>query len=172
MTHVIRRRHFRALLTVACLVVLAVVPNVAAALAPARQSPTTYAAFMQLPHEERQASFAALSPTEKASLKREHARRWLEANRDRLSTRQTATVEQAIVWLTPSLYAEAPSPSDRVQEGEVQRSLECAIGRDGVTAAFTFLPTPEKQSWSAWADEWAFWLKTCLVHTNSSVPIP
>lgn len=54
--------------------------------------------------------FNQLPPTEKAEFFRTHVRRWLEANRHRLSPEQIAAIEEQIAFVTPELYAVRRDP--------------------------------------------------------------
>lgn len=120
-----------------------------------------YDRFMRAPVDVRHERFDRLDPEHKSWLKREHARRWLAKNRDRLNAKQTAAVTAAIEYLSPELYRTPYDPESRKAENTIKRNLECSLGRDNVVAAFTFLPPEPGSTWRDWADEWLTWFKEC-----------
>lgn len=123
--------------------------------------PQTYEAFMALRSDERQQIFSTLTPDQKSSLKREHARRWLSKNAGTLSSEQVSLVREAIEFLSPAYYSDPTAPDTRRQEEVLRQRLECSLGRNGVSEALTFDDALSGQSWMEWMDEWATWLKRC-----------
>ena len=119
------------------------------AFAALQQPAFTYEQFMQLSAEQRRDRLASLPAEDQAVLKRTHARRWLDANRDSLSQAQIDLVTEAMSLLS--------GDRDRRVPGELQRRLTCQLGRARVTAAFTFLDVPKQRSWIDAADEWLAW---------------
>jgi hypothetical protein len=108
---------------------LGTVPAAREQAAPVPDQPQViYETFVELETEPQRELFARLSPTDKSSLKREHARRWLASNRAHLSGRQTAAVERAIAFISPALYATVPIATNRETEDAFRRELECTIG--------------------------------------------
>jgi hypothetical protein len=106
-----------------------------------------YDRFISLPDRAQRAAFREADPGTKAMLKRVHAQRWLDRHRAELSARQIAAVERGIAFITPALY-EANPQDTLTRETEMAHSLECALGRERVRAAFTFFP-PEKQTFGS-----------------------
>lgn len=139
-----------------CLLVLAAVGT------PRAQVRTIgYDRFISLPKADQNRAFREADPGTKAMLKRVHAERWLQRHRAELSARQIAAVEKGIAFLTPELYAAAPE-STLKREIEMAHSLECALGRENVRAAFTFFP-PEKQTFGTTVENFLYWLHACVV---------
>ena len=120
-----------------------------------------YDRFMSLPERDQWKAFREADPGTKAMLKRVHAERWLQRHRAELSERQIKAVERGIAFITPELY-EAPPQQTLARETEMARSLECALGREHVRAAFTFFP-PEKQTLGTSVENFLYWLHACLI---------
>jgi hypothetical protein len=72
----------------------------------------------------RTSQFASLSPEEKADLLRTHRRRWLDANRHRLSAEQAASIKEQIAFVRPELYV---SPKDPELIGKAKAPEEQAL---------------------------------------------
>lgn len=119
-----------------------------------------YEAFRKLPESRQNAAFRDADPGTKAMLKRVHAQRWLDAHRRELSQWQIARVEAGIAFITPELYKANPQDTLK-QELQIANSLECALGRRRVLAAFTFLP-PEKYTFGSRVEEWLYRLHACV----------
>lgn len=119
-----------------------------------------YDAFMRLPEARQKAAFRDADPGTKAMLIRVHAERWLESHRQELSGWQIASVEKGIAFVTQALYEAAPQET-LTQEIAMANSLECALGRRRVLAAFTFFP-PEKQTFRGRVEEWLYRLHACV----------
>ena len=140
-----------------------------------QQSDLTYERFMQLSVKERFNRFTLLSPDEQAALKQMHAQRWLEANRASLSQRQIELVVEAMSLFSADRFRAAQSiprqlpygkPWDSQateREDELLRRLECELGKDAVTAAFTFLEVPRQRSWIDLGHEWVAWFRNCAL---------
>lgn len=123
----------------------------------------SYEQFVDLSEDTRRTVFRNLSPEMKSTFKRERARRWLDAHRPSLSARQIAAVERAISFASPELYSGAPSRATREEQEEIQRELECALGRQQVYEAFTFFPAPQSEpSVGESVDEWLYWFEKCV----------
>lgn len=133
------------------------------ALGARQQSGLTYAQFMQLSVEKRRDRFASLTADDQATLKQTHAKRWLEADRDSLTQPQIELVIEAISFLSANRYRNPRDSEARKHEDELQRRLTCELGRERVTAAFTFLDPPRQRSWIDSADEWLAWFPDCVL---------
>jgi hypothetical protein len=142
---------------------LVAVLAVASLSGPQAGAPKTYADFISLSREARQAAFATLTPDQKSAFKREHVRRWLISHVDSLSAAQVSIVHEALEFLSPAYYANPTTPERRRQEEALRRKLECSLGRSGVAEALTFDEQLSGQSWTEWADEWISWFKRCPV---------
>jgi hypothetical protein len=128
-----------------------------------QQSGLTYEQFMQLGVEKRLERFKSLSAEDRAAFKQTHARRWLEANRSSLNQRQIELVNDAISFLlSADRYSNPPDGAARKHQDELLRRLSCELGRNKVTAAFTFLDPP-RWSWIDSADEWLAWFPDCVL---------
>ena len=90
----------------------------------------------------------------------EHAQRWLDANRGRLSPRQIALVEETIAFLSSADSRPPQSPDVIRYADDLQHRLTCQLGRSNVMAAFTFLDPPKWNLVDA-ADEWLEWISNC-----------
>jgi hypothetical protein len=134
-----------------------------ASAASAHTQPMTHEAFMAIETSKRSDVFAKLTPENKSALKRAHANAWLTKNKYRLSTKQTAAVQEAIAFLSPDLYREPGSPAMRTKEDQVRRQLECTLSRNDVIAAFTFLAPSSAPTLSEQVDEWLIWFDDCVV---------
>jgi hypothetical protein len=121
-------------------------------------------AFMKIDESKRRAVFAGLTPENRARLKREHATRWLRTHRPELSPRQIAAVEQAILFLTPEVYANPDAPGLRAREEKVIHDLSCALGKQAAAEAFAW-STPEATSFRKpnTLDDWLAWFSDCVV---------
>lgn len=122
-----------------------------------------YADFIKLTAADRLATFAELTPANKSALKRTHAERWLDRHQQELSAGQVAVVQEGIRFLSPATYRNAADPKLRRQEDQLKRKLECSLGRERVTEAFTFLGSRPERDWTQRVDEWLSWFKDCLV---------
>lgn len=120
-----------------------------------------YDRFMHLSDVDRKKAFREADAGTKAMLKRVHAERWLQRHRAELSGRQITAVERGISFLTAELYQADPKVTFE-RENEMTHSLVCALGRDGVRAAFTFFP-PEKETFGSRVEDFFYWLHACLV---------
>lgn len=123
----------------------------------------SYDSFMKESLEQREARFRGLSPEAKAALKRTHTERWLKEHRRELTSSQIALVEEGIAFITPALYQHPEDAVKRKQEEDLISRLTCSLGQQRVTAAFTFLPVPAKQTWRGAVDEWLVWFHECLI---------
>ena len=128
----------------------------------------SYADFMRLDAQERLNAFRTLSAENKAILKRTHAERWLRANRANLNSRQIELVQRAIAFITPQLYQDPPAPDSRKKNDDLKTELTCSLGRQRVTAAFTFLVENGTQTWVETIDEWLTWFSECPGRTRGS----
>lgn len=151
---------------VTTLIVLGLVVTPYAVQAPTsgeRGEGISYEQFVDLSEDTRRTAFRELSPEMKSTFKRERARRWLDAHRPSLSAHQIAAVERAISFASPELYSGVPSQASREEEEEIQRELECVLGRQQVYEAFTFLPVPQsKPGVGELVDEWLYWFEKCV----------
>jgi hypothetical protein len=120
-----------------------------------------YDRFMSLPESGQKRAFREADPGTKAMLKRVHAERWLQRHRAELSARQIAAVERGIAFITPELYEAAPETTF-ARENEMAHSLECALGRENVRAAFTFF-RPEERTFGSRVESFFYWLHACLI---------
>lgn len=125
--------------------------------------PMTYEAFMAVETPKRSEVFATLTPENKSALKRAHAEAWLARNRQRLSTKQIAAVQEAIAFLSPELYRQPAVAEMRVKEGKIRQQLECTLNRSDVIEAFTFLTPGPAPTFSERVDEWLSWFGDCVV---------
>jgi tryptophan 2,3-dioxygenase len=119
-----------------------------------------YDRFMSLTVREQQAAFREADPGTKAMLIRVHAQRWLDGHRAELSARQIAAVERGIAFITPELYEASPQDT-LAREMAMTHSLECALGRANVLAAFTFFPPEPRTFWST-IENWLLRMQACL----------
>lgn len=131
-------------------------------LSAGQRSGLTYEQFMQLSVDKRRERFASLTADDRAALKQEHARRWLEANRDSLTQPQVELVMEGISFLSANRYRNPTDGDARKREDELQRRLTCELGRTRMTAAFTFLEPPRRRSWVDSTDEWLAWFPNCV----------
>jgi pimeloyl-ACP methyl ester carboxylesterase len=87
------------------------------------QQPIDYDAFMMRKGHERFELMLRLTPENKAEMFRTHRRRWMEANRDRLTLEQIELLQEHIAFITPELY-EQPQKQETVarQDELLERS--------------------------------------------------
>jgi hypothetical protein len=91
-----------------------------------------YDAVMSGDWTHRVTSFERMSPEEKAELARTHRRRWLHANRERLSPEQLSSMEEQITFLVPELYALRMDPDLRRRSKELEAKLIQLFSRSDV----------------------------------------
>ena len=72
--------------------------------------------------EHRVCQFQVLTAEEKAEFVQIHRRRWLDANRHRLSAEQIAAVDEGIAFIVPALYRQPIDPvlKSRAKELELE----------------------------------------------------
>ncbi|MEA2166211.1 MAG: hypothetical protein QOK37_4338 [Thermoanaerobaculia bacterium] len=81
------------------------------------------------PHRVR--LFASLPAEEKAEFVRTHRRRWLNANRHRLSAEQAAAIEEEIAFIVPDLYQLPRDPAlDQAAKALESNALKLFTRRD------------------------------------------
>lgn len=128
---------------------------------PAATSGTTYQEFMKLAPQQRTARFAALSPENKALIKRTHAEQWLEKNRGRLSAGQVDLVQKAIGFVTPTLYRTPNDPELVKKSKALESELRCRVRRSDAIEAFGPSRSPIPRA--SWLDDTWAWFESCIV---------
>ncbi len=119
---------------------------VAAASAVARHQPIqggvrdgsaigVYKEFMALPADQRRARFAAMTPQNKASLKRSHMEGWIQANKGRLTASEIAVFEAMVAYVTPEVYRRQVEGAVDKREQELRAKMRCRVSPEDVRAA-------------------------------------
>jgi hypothetical protein len=130
--------------------------------APKPQGEVKYEDFARLPALEQGKVFSGLSPEGKAKIKRARASAWLAMHRSELSEDQVDAMKGAIEFITPELYRARPTAAMRLKETAVRKRLECAVGRQRATEAFTFLAPASGRAMAEKLDDWLFWFNECI----------
>jgi len=120
-----------------------------------------YGAFMTLSSRQRLDRFGTMTPENKAAIMQTHAQRWLELNRARLTSGQTALVQEAISFLTPALYRNPQEPEQVKKEEELKSRLNCRLRRSDVMEAFGAVRPPIPNS--SWFDDLWVWFEDCVL---------
>lgn len=98
-----------------------------------KQTVVGYDQFMPQPIEERLKLFSEISAENRASIMKTHVERWLAANRPRLTSEQTAVVEEVIRFISPELYREDRDFEKGAQEVEaLQEKAEAVFSHEEV----------------------------------------
>ena len=125
----------------------------------------SYADLMQAPPGQRAALFAGLTPERRAAIKAEHMEIWLSVHRPDLSKRQVELVREAIAFVTPELYAAAPTPAMRERQSRLAQRLGCALNGDLAYSLAQFSRAPERihRGWRQRAHDWMEWVVNCVL---------
>lgn len=113
----------------------------------------SYDALMAMPASERRATLQAMEQTARLTVFRTHIDRWLEQNRNRLSTSQVALVTEVRNNLTPERH-------DPEQMIALERKMQCELWRSDVIALS--LPNRDQMS-SSWFNDVGHWIRECVV---------
>ena len=94
----------------------------------------SYEAFYRAPLGERIGIFNDITPTNRASLIKTHANRWLAANGARLTLEQSTAIEEFIEAVSPEWYQIRPDGEDVHPAAErMIKRIESVLYRDDLT---------------------------------------
>jgi hypothetical protein len=93
-------------------------------------------------------------------LMRTHANRWLDTNRQRLSSRQIALVQEMIEYLSPEAYRNPSDPQIARRGQELTQKFKCQLRNSDVLAAIGPHRSPPPASWMN--DVW-YWFTECVI---------
>ena len=119
-----------------------------------------YEAFMALDDKQRRSRFSDYDAETKSMLMRTHTQRWLEKNRQRLSTSQVQLVQDMIAYLSPEAYRNPSDPAIAKKGQELTEKFKCQLRNSDVMAAIGPHRSPPTANWMH--DVW-FWVTQCVI---------
>jgi hypothetical protein len=120
----------------------------------------TYDAFMVLDDKQRRTRFDGYDPETKSMLMRTHTQRWLEKNRQRLSTSQVQLVQDMIAYPSPEAYSNPRDPAITKRGQELTEKFRCQLWNSDVMAAIGPHRPPPTGNWMS--DVWV-WFTDCVI---------
>ncbi|MBZ5496401.1 MAG: bacteriocin fulvocin C-related protein [Acidobacteriia bacterium] len=125
------------------------IPKCAAYIIPPEQAQMVdYDTFGKLDIQERRKVFNEISPENKAEIMRTHVRRWLETNRNRLSSEQISVLEESIKSITADSYRLPRSNEVMKRAKELEAKTAAVFSQEDMVQAFTldgdYIPSKKK----------------------------
>ncbi len=127
---------------------------------PPAKTQITYDAFMALDDKQRRTRFDGYNAETKSLLMRTHTQRWLEKNRQRLSTSQVQLVQDMIAYLSPDAYRDPTDAGIAKRGQELTAKFKCQLRNSDVLAAVGPHRSPPATNWMN--DVW-YWITDCVI---------